>query len=471
MRSFDDGRSFAAPGTPDGNGASGASEYDVATANPRFDAAAAMGLTRAANGGESCDVAEANPGFDPTPYEDAPSPASAPPAPATRTAPSSQSAPTAAPRGQAAAPMRSPAKAAPPSPRTSEASTRANAFTSREVRKLVQDDDFRADLDAILNGASTPPKPRAEAQSAQPRRPAPPAPTTPEPPSIDDAATALSDIPNEHAIFDKIAKNMRYATAYDLASVSLSRRFDSFDRHTPKRPPAARDMTNPQPAAGSTTGAAERMPSAPPRRPPSAPAPAEAEQPSDTGEHRQDTAPFTPQASGSSGPALSPSDVPPPQTLRPCSEAERVASYGDPRPDPAAWAEENIAQVDVPQLVGIPSGEGAPSNGSVAFHRLGARSLADLFAAWETAGLMSKVLTFDNAHVPESPHPGGSAHLWGIAFDVNTEWNQAGAQPAAAGDKGAVRDLVAIANRHGFVWGGHDTHHPAGLHFELGHRN
>lgn len=42
-----------------------------------------------------------------------------------------------------------------------------------------------------------------------------------------------------------------------------------------------------------------------------------------------------------------------------------------------------------------------------------------------------------------------------------------GAQPALSGQKGSVRDLVGIANEHGFYWGGHFRTRLDGMHFEV----
>jgi|GEM_PF-3895941 len=55
--------------------------------------------------------------------------------------------------------------------------------------------------------------------------------------------------PGEHAIFDKIAKSMQYANAYDLGTVELENRFADFDQLTDRKdnpPPVA---TRPAPAS------------------------------------------------------------------------------------------------------------------------------------------------------------------------------------------------------------------------------
>ena len=55
---------------------------------------------------------------------------------------------------------------------------------------------------------------------------------------------------------------------------------------------------------------------------------------------------------------------------------------------------------------------------------------------------------------------------WSTAFDINYAWNRLGALPALRGEKGSVRELVAIAHQHGFYWGGHFSRRD-GMHFEV----
>ena len=59
-----------------------------------------------------------------------------------------------------------------------------------------------------------------------------------------------------------------------------------------------------------------------------------------------------------------------------------------------------------------------------------------------------------------------SNYAWGTAFDINVPWNARGTVPALCGEKGSVRELVAIANEHGFYWGGHFSRRD-GMHFEV----
>lgn len=478
VRSFDDGCDpGSAPSTREPIDID-RSQYDVLAGNPGLDISTYDRVSVATSAGESavtngyeCDVAAANPDFDPTPYEAAPGEAQveqalrpAPAAPATDTRAATLPKPTPAHKPAADSGVAQSAPAA-----------RTNAFTARQLDKLVTDADFRADLDAILGGAST-------AQSTSPSAPAAAAASTArrQPPgrgeqtsqgrggsrgaATESAPLELSDKPSEHEIFDKIAENMQFATAYELPSISFSRRFDGFDRQGPRRPPAVRpraQSTSAVKAAPTTETRAATTPSTE-----SSAGPNLANAVTDvTVPDRQDVTP--------TAPAVQPHQLAPapPQTLRPYSKAEMVATYGDPRVDPQAWVAENVIIVQIPQLAGVPGSDGTAADGNVTFHRLGMRSLSDLFAAWELAGLMSKVLSFDGTHARQSPHGEGvDAHTWAIAFDINAKWNPAENEPVPMQTEGAVTELVEIANRHGFVWGGHDPRRKAGLHFELGHR-
>ena len=60
-----------------------------------------------------------------------------------------------------------------------------------------------------------------------------------------------------------------------------------------------------------------------------------------------------------------------------------------------------------------------------------------------------------------------SNHAFGTAFDINVPFNPLGARPALIGKQGSVRELVPIANEHGFFWGGHFGKRPDGMHFEV----
>lgn len=126
-----------------------------------------------------------------------------------------------------------------------------------------------------------------------------------------------------------------------------------------------------------------------------------------------------------------------------------------------------LVRVAVPEVVGI---KGAGSSGKICFHTTGAAQVAGLWAAWGRKGLLKHILTFDGScaarFVRCSTKQTLSNHAFGTAFDVNADQNPLGAQPALAGKKGCVFELVPIAHQFGFYWGGHFTRRD-GMHFEI----
>lgn len=135
------------------------------------------------------------------------------------------------------------------------------------------------------------------------------------------------------------------------------------------------------------------------------------------------------------------------------------------------WAARNLVNVQIPQLVRTPGGNG----GRVRFHRVAAEQLRRLWQTWENYDLLRFVLTYDGDFVartigadPRQPaYNVLSNHAYGIAFDINARWNGYGVRPALVGQEGSVRALVELANLHGFYWGGHWA--PPiqdGMHFE-----
>lgn len=131
------------------------------------------------------------------------------------------------------------------------------------------------------------------------------------------------------------------------------------------------------------------------------------------------------------------------------------------------WESENIVKVVVPQLPGI---KGAPSSGTVRFHRLAAKQLQALFKAWSKARLLNRVVTWDGSFVARFIRGSRtvlSNHAFGSAFDVNAALNPLGVEPAFPGKPGCVYDLARIAHDHGFYWGGHFSSRRDGMHFEV----
>ena len=124
------------------------------------------------------------------------------------------------------------------------------------------------------------------------------------------------------------------------------------------------------------------------------------------------------------------------------------------------WDTANIVDVHIPQL-----------NRTVEFHRKGADRLAALFAAWEAAGLMPLVLSFDGSWVPRLIRGSKSTlseHAFGMAFDINANWNPYKQPPSPSGTVGSTADLAPIAQQLGWRWGGSfGAAYADPMHFEL----
>jgi hypothetical protein len=132
------------------------------------------------------------------------------------------------------------------------------------------------------------------------------------------------------------------------------------------------------------------------------------------------------------------------------------------------WEQTNIVKLNIPQLIGV---EGAAPGGTVHFHRKAAQQLCALWQAWANRGVLSRILTYSGDYVPRFVRGRAheqvlSNHAFGTAFDINYSWNKLGTEPATAGTKGCVYDLVSIAHEFGFYWGGHFTRRD-GMHFEV----
>ena len=146
------------------------------------------------------------------------------------------------------------------------------------------------------------------------------------------------------------------------------------------------------------------------------------------------------------------------------------------------WEHENIVRVELPVLYlnGIIRGSTKKAyvekNCALEFHKNGADNFKQLWKDWEDAGLIDRIIDCSLPFVPRyirgtqgrNPRP-LSNHSWGTAFDINVAWNKLGKVPALLNQKGSVRELVALANKNGFFWGGHfGGGRMDGMHFELG---
>jgi len=141
-----------------------------------------------------------------------------------------------------------------------------------------------------------------------------------------------------------------------------------------------------------------------------------------------------------------------------------------------SWVEDNIVKVDIPQLVKVRNlltSEGdkvlIPKDGKVRFHKLAADQFQGLWNEWEKNGMLHLVINYAGAFVPRfirGSRTNLSNHAFGTAFDINAPWNGLSRVPALVGKTGCVRELVLIAHKFGFYWGGHFTRLD-GMHFEI----
>jgi hypothetical protein len=217
---------------------------------------------------------------------------------------------------------------------------------------------------------------------------------------------------------------------------------------SPDEPPA-RASALPKPPA--VTGWKPARP-APPTQPPAPPRP---------------TPPPAPPAGDRASPAW-----PPPPGFRFLSTAERERLFGRyayrVNPDRTVtitdgWVAANIVDVPTPQLARL-------RVTSVKFHKKAAAQLQALLAAWEQAGLLDRILSWNGTFAPRLMRKLDqlSSHAWGTAFDINAPQNGQGVLPPLVGQTASVRELVPLANHYGFYWGGHFSGaFVDGMHFEV----
>jgi hypothetical protein len=140
------------------------------------------------------------------------------------------------------------------------------------------------------------------------------------------------------------------------------------------------------------------------------------------------------------------------------------------------WEQKNIVKVEIPQLV-IVRGKLKnkedkaliPTDGKIRFHKIAAKQLQDLWISWEKADLLDLVINYAGSFVPRFVRGSRSTlsnHAFGTAFDINAAWNMIGSIPAFTKEHGSVRELVPLANKFGFYWGGHFSRMD-GMHFEV----
>lgn len=126
---------------------------------------------------------------------------------------------------------------------------------------------------------------------------------------------------------------------------------------------------------------------------------------------------------------------------------------------------DNIIRINLPQLAKATNGKYA----SMRFHKAGADQLRGFFSEIEEQNKLHLIKSYAGAYYPRFIRGRSgvlSNHSYGTAFDINVPWNGLGKTPALIGQPGCVRELVPIAHKWGFYWGGHFSR-PDGMHFEL----
>lgn len=122
------------------------------------------------------------------------------------------------------------------------------------------------------------------------------------------------------------------------------------------------------------------------------------------------------------------------------------------------WEKDNITVITLPGL-----------NRKIQWNKKCVYQILGFFQELVDKDLISKILTFDGTYVTRYIRGSKvtlSAHCFGSAFDINVAWNGLNVIPALKGKKGSVRELVEIANKWGFYWGGHFSRKD-GMHFEV----
>lgn len=121
--------------------------------------------------------------------------------------------------------------------------------------------------------------------------------------------------------------------------------------------------------------------------------------------------------------------------------------------DPA-WVRRNIRSTPVPGM-----------NRTAYLHELAIQAFEELWADWQAQDLTRHIKTWNGSWNPRLKR-GKSAlsrHSWGTAFDVNAALYPLGRSVPVGSP---MYDLAAVAERHGWFWGGRFRTRPDGMHFE-----
>lgn len=129
------------------------------------------------------------------------------------------------------------------------------------------------------------------------------------------------------------------------------------------------------------------------------------------------------------------------------------------------WESDNIVLFQIPQLVTL----GLSKTGNVRAHRKVVPQTIALWQAWDDADLLDLIISWEGmffARFVRGSRSTLSNHSKGSAFDINAGYNGLGKVPAPVGATGSVRELVPLAVRFGFYWGGWFSRGD-GMHFEV----
>jgi spore coat assembly protein SafA len=133
------------------------------------------------------------------------------------------------------------------------------------------------------------------------------------------------------------------------------------------------------------------------------------------------------------------------------------------------WVKDNIIRVHISCLEGVVTYGNTIFSGLVPCHRKVADDLKAAFNEIEEKGLKKLILFWTGSlaprHIDHNRSKPLSSHSWGVAVDINHQWNPYGGTPAPKGSKGSVKELVPIFEKYGFYWGGNFSTRD-GMHFE-----
>lgn len=160
-----------------------------------------------------------------------------------------------------------------------------------------------------------------------------------------------------------------------------------------------------------------------------------------------------------------------PETL---SIAEVEEKFGKAGTRDSQWYKDNIEILDVSDLLPQNHNITGPNNskwdGKLEVNKHIRFALSNVFREILTRPeLASLLLDVDECYNYRKATGSDklSKHSWGIAIDINPLQNGYNKTPAAIGELGSVRELVAIFEKHGFYWGG-NWNTQDGMHFVWG---